>query len=144
MATQEGVSQMLKRVLVLTVLVGVVIAPSALAADPTPADFKNAAKYCKAVRESKGVEAFASLYGTNANKKNAYGKCVSTTAKAKVEKREDAAETNAANAECKKQQHADSTKFAQDYENFGQCVKSQKDKSQKDKSQKDKAGDDED
>jgi hypothetical protein len=100
-----------------------IVAPSALAADPAPADFKNAAKYCKAVRESKGVDAFQTQYGTNKNKKNAYGKCVSSTAKAKAEKREDTAETNAATAECKKQQAADATKFAQDYKNFGQCVK---------------------
>jgi len=117
---------MIKRLLVLAVAVGVVLAPSALAADPTPADFKNAAKYCKAVRESKGVDAFQTQYGANKNKKNAYGKCVSATAKAKAEKREDAAETKAANTECKKQQAADAAKFAQDYKNFGQCVKSQK------------------
>ena len=66
----------MRRLLVFAVLVGVIVAPSALAADPAPGNFKNAAKYCKAVRESKGVEAFASLSGTNTNKKNTYGKCV--------------------------------------------------------------------
>ena len=59
------------------VLLVALAAPAALAADPTPADFKNAAKYCKAVRTSKGVEAFNTQYGTNKNKKNAFGKCVS-------------------------------------------------------------------
>ena len=113
----------MRRMLVVCALIGAVLIPSALAADPTPADFKNAAKYCKAVRESKGVDAFQTQYGTNKNKKNAYGKCVSSTAKAKAEKREDAAETNAATAECKKQQAGDVAKFAQDYKNFGQCVK---------------------
>ena len=116
----------MRRMLVVCALIGAVLVPSALAADPTPADFKNAAKYCKAARESKGVDAFQTQYGTNKNKKNAYGKCVSATAKAKAEKREDAAETNAATAECKKQQAANAAKFAQDYKNFGQCVKSQK------------------
>ena len=53
-----------------------VVVPSVLAADPTPADFKNAARDRKAVRESKGVEAFNAKYGTNKNKKNAYSKCV--------------------------------------------------------------------
>ena len=70
------------RLLMVAVLVAAVVVPSALAADPTPADFKNAAKYCKAVRESKGTEQFATLYGTNKNKKNAFGKCVSKTASA--------------------------------------------------------------
>jgi hypothetical protein len=115
--------------IVVAALVAAVVVPSALAADPTPADFKNAAKYCKAVRESKGVEAFQTAYGTNKNKKNAYGKCVSQTAKAKAAKRDDAEDdaTEAkANADCKKQQAADPAKFAKDYKNFGQCVKSAK------------------
>ena len=107
-------------------LVAAIAAPAAFSADPVPADYKNAAKYCKAVRESKGVDAFQTAYGKNKNKQNAFGKCVSQTAKAKAEKREDTAETNAANAECKKQQAADAAKFAQDYKNFGQCVKATK------------------
>jgi hypothetical protein len=116
----------MRRLIVVAALVAAVVVPSALAADPTPADFKNAAKYCKGVRESKGTEQFTTLYGSNKNKKNAFGKCVSKTASAKAEKREDTAETNAATAECKKQQQADTAKFAQDYKNFGQCVKSHK------------------
>ena len=118
----------MKRTLAICALIGAVLVPSALAADPTPAEFKNAAKYCKAVRESKGVEAFQTQYGTNKNK-NAYGKCVSATAKAKAEKREDAEQQNAATAACKKQQSENATKFAQDYKNFGQCVKGEKAKS---------------
>ena len=116
---------MLRRTLAICALVGAVLIPSAVAADPTPADFKNAAKYCKAVRESKGVEAFGTLYGTNAKKKNAYGKCVSKTAKNKAEAREDsedAAEAKAA-ADCEKQKADDAAKFAEKYNNLGQCVK---------------------
>jgi len=67
----------MRRLLLVAALIAAVTVPSALAADPNPADFKNAAKYCKAVRETKGVDAFAALYGTNKNKKNAFGKCVS-------------------------------------------------------------------
>jgi len=119
----------MKRALAVCVLIGAITVPSALAADPTPGDFKNAAKYCKAVRESKGVEGFQTAYGTNKNKKNAFGKCVSQTAKAKAAKREDAkkddddAAESKATADCKKQQAADAAKFAKDYKNFGQCVK---------------------
>jgi hypothetical protein len=40
-------------------------------------DAKNAAKACQAERTSLGVEAFDAKYGTNTNKKNAFGKCVS-------------------------------------------------------------------
>jgi hypothetical protein len=117
------------RMLVVCASVGMLLVPTALAADPTPADFKNAAKYCKAVRESKGVEAFQSLYGTNPNKKNAFGKCVSKTANAKAEKREDAEEQSAATAACKKEKADNAAKFAQDYKNFGQCVKAKKNQS---------------
>ena len=119
----------MKRMLVVCALVGMLLVPAAFAADPTPADFKNAAKYCKAVRESKGVEAFRTAYGTNANKKNAFGKCVSQTAKAKAGKREDAEEQSAATAACKKEKADNAAKFAQDYKNFGQCVKAKKNQS---------------
>lgn len=44
---------------------------------------RNAAKECKAEREAMGAEAFSEKYGTNGNAKNAFGKCVSTKAKAK-------------------------------------------------------------
>jgi hypothetical protein len=42
--------------------------------------FKNAAKACAAKREKVGRDAFAERYGTNPNKRNAFGKCVSATA----------------------------------------------------------------
>ena len=126
----------MKRMFVVCALVGTMIVPAALAADPVPADFKNAAKYCQALRTAKGVDAFKTQWGTNPNKMNAFGKCVSATNKAKAkkaddqkadddEKNEDAAESKAT-AACKKQQSENATKFAQDYKNFGQCVKAQK------------------
>jgi hypothetical protein len=43
---------------------------------------KNAAKTCAEEREDAGDEAFDAKYGTNASKSNAFGKCVSKTAKA--------------------------------------------------------------
>ena len=121
------------RLLAMCVLLVALAVPAALAADPAPADFKNAAQYCKAVRTSKGIEAFGTQYGTNKNKKNAFGKCVSQTAKAKAAKRQDAkkdddddAAESKATADCKKQQASDAAKFAKDYKNFGQCVKAGK------------------
>lgn len=42
----------------------------------------NAAKTCKAERDEIGVTAFGEKYGTGKKKRNALGKCVSTTAKA--------------------------------------------------------------
>jgi hypothetical protein len=45
------------------------------------AAFKNAAKECAAERESLGADAFKEEYGTNANGRNAFGKCVSEKAR---------------------------------------------------------------
>ena len=42
---------------------------------------KNAARACKAEREARGREQFAKDYGTNENKENAFGKCVSRKAR---------------------------------------------------------------
>ena len=44
---------------------------------------KNASHECKAELEALGREAFAKEYGTNGNKSNAHGKCVSSKANAK-------------------------------------------------------------
>jgi hypothetical protein len=54
------------------------------AEDEEKADDKaeeNAAKKCKAEREKLGIQGFKDNYGTNANKANAFGKCVSKLAK---------------------------------------------------------------
>jgi hypothetical protein len=77
----------MKKFLLLCVLAtATTAAPTASAADPTPADVKNAAKYCKALRAAADSN-FASMFGT---RKNAYGKCVSSTARKTA--REDAAQ----------------------------------------------------
>jgi hypothetical protein len=39
---------------------------------------KNAARTCRAERENDGLDAFRDNYGTNHNKRNAFGKCVSS------------------------------------------------------------------
>jgi ribosomal protein S24E len=75
--------------------------PGKSAAAPGQSAEQNAAKACKAERTKLGVQAFKDKYGTNANKANAFGKCVSATAK-KLEAAEEAqqATENAAKA-CK-------------------------------------------
>ena len=84
---------------------------------------ENAAKACKAERDANET-AFAQKYGTNENKKNAYGKCVSKTAKASTE---EAAEdrVNAAQT-CKALKRDDADAFEDDYGSrknaFGKCV----------------------
>lgn len=87
------------------------------------AEAKNAAQACKAERDA-DPDAFAERYGTNKNKKNAYGKCVSgkaaETTQAGAQKRANAAHT------CKAIKRDDPDAFAEAYGSrknaFGKCV----------------------
>jgi hypothetical protein len=98
----------------------------------------NAAQECKTERQADAA-AFAEKYGTNGNKRNAFGKCVSQKAKAKEhaadeQDAEDAAEFKNAAKECDAERgDTDATReaFAEKYgtnENnrnaFGKCVSS--------------------
>jgi hypothetical protein len=58
--------------------------------ETTPAEFKNAAKECRAERDA-DAEAFQETYGTNGNKRNAFGKCVSSKVQHSEEEPPDAA-----------------------------------------------------
>jgi hypothetical protein len=83
----------------LALLAVVLAAPAAALADtgsPTPAS--TAAQTCKQERTAMGVSVFAQTYGTNGNKANAFGKCVSSHAKSATAQDANAAQT------CKAQQ----------------------------------------
>lgn len=60
-------------------------------ADATPEEIHNAAQECRAER-TLDPEGFATTYGTNANHRNAFGKCVSTKVRAADEPPEAPAE----------------------------------------------------
>jgi hypothetical protein len=67
-----------------TFTLALMIAPLALglpagasASNLSPGQFKNVSKFCKALRAEMGDAAFAEAFGTNHNKRNAFGKCVS-------------------------------------------------------------------
>jgi hypothetical protein len=84
---------------------------------------KNAAQACKAERDA-DPDAFTKTYGTNKNKKNAYGKCVSAKAQ---EATHDTAEERANAAQtCKALRRDDADKFDESYGTkknaFGKCV----------------------
>ena len=57
--------------------------PKPVATAQTQSAEGQAEKACKAERNSLGVEAFSKKYGTNHNKRNAFGKCVSGKSKGK-------------------------------------------------------------
>jgi hypothetical protein len=93
----------------------------------------DAAKECKAERQA-DPQAFADKYGTNANKRNAFGKCVSGKAKeneaaADEQDQQEATAFKNAAKECDAERTADATAFANKYGTnankrnaFGKCV----------------------
>jgi hypothetical protein len=62
------------------VTIALVVAAAAFASDGTSKS--NAARACKAERTAMGADAFKQLYGTNEDRSNAFGKCVSKRARA--------------------------------------------------------------
>jgi hypothetical protein len=101
-----------------------VLAASAVAGTPpSPADHAAAVKQCASERSAMGVSAFKLLYGTNADRSNAFGKCVSKLAQQNEQNRSNAA------AQCRSERSADSAAFATKYGTgrnhanaFGNCV----------------------
>jgi len=107
----------------------------ALAADePTQQDRQNAAAECRAERGTTPAtrEAFAAKYGTNKNKRNAFGKCVSSKSADEAKEREDA--QSSAAQQCRTEQGttaesraAFATKYGTNKNKrnaFGKCVSS--------------------
>jgi hypothetical protein len=95
----------------------------AVAASPSPADSAAAVKQCTTERTGMGAPAFKLLYGTNANRSNAFGKCVSKLATQNAKNRANAA------ASCRTERTADPAAFATKYGTgkkhanaFGNCV----------------------
>jgi hypothetical protein len=78
--------------------VAIALALPATALGAKPVDKRNAAKECRAERGTDPAtrEAFSEKYGTNRNKRNAFGKCVSQKT------REEAAERRAARSQAAK------------------------------------------
>jgi hypothetical protein len=78
---------------------------------------------CRQQRDAIGKSAFGDLYGTNAGKANAFGKCVSAKAKANRQANSDAVSA------CRTEQTADATAFKAKYGTgkngnnaYGKCV----------------------
>jgi hypothetical protein len=87
----------------------------------------DAQKQCRAERTAMGTQTFRDTYGTNKNKKNAFGKCVSHRTH-QNEATEKTAKKNAAK-DCKAERAADPAAFQQKYGTgknkknaFGKCV----------------------
>jgi hypothetical protein len=85
------------KALVAALAVAAILPVAALADEASPSDKANGARACQALKASLGAT-FASTYGTNANKSNAFGKCVSKWTQTEHQNR------HAAAAACKAEQ----------------------------------------
>jgi hypothetical protein len=113
---------MKKTILAVAASCALLLPLAALAAEGAPAPSTIASQICKQEKVTLGVN-FNSTYGTNADKSNAFGKCVSKNAK-----NAQSAVANAAKA-CTAEQTADAAAFAVKYGKnehdknaFGKCV----------------------
>ena len=100
----------------------------ALTAQQNQENVTSAEEQCRAER-AKDSEAFTKKYGTNANGKNAFGKCVSQKAKEKAH--EEQQETLSAAQKCKAERAKDPAAFRTTYATgkrnpFANCVKQKK------------------
>ena len=102
--------------------------PVSASAVISPSDYKNAAQFCKALRADMGTVAFKQAYGTNKNRSNALGKCVSKSVSTVDQNQSQAVKS------CKAERDADPAAFAQKYGTnkngrnaFGKCVSQNQD-----------------
>ena len=111
------------RKLIVVLVTALCVPAAALANSPSPSATASAQKQCASERTAMGADAFKSLYGTNGNKANAFGKCVSKRASQNAK-----AQTNAA-AQCRSERSAGPDAFKTKYGTgknganaFGRCV----------------------
>jgi hypothetical protein len=121
----------MRKTWIIAVALAALAIPLTATASVSQTDYKNAAKFCKALRADMGVTAFKQAYGTNSNRSNAYGKCVSKYARVEHANHSDAVKT------CKTEQAADAAAFAAKYGTnkhgtnaLGKCVSQKQDKTE--------------
>ncbi|MBE2321046.1 hypothetical protein DVA67_034175 [Solirubrobacter sp. CPCC 204708] len=119
---------------ILAAVFGALALPAAAQATgtPTATDRQSASAECRAERGATAAthEAFSAKYGTNANRANAFGKCVSAKAREEAKEREDAKDSAAQTCRTERGTTADShAAFDQKYGTtnnknnaFGKCV----------------------
>ncbi len=131
----------MQKTVMMFALAGALAVPAAAAAKPDKGEVKNASQQCRAERKASGEANFDAKYGPG---KNAFGKCVSQTARA--ERREDRKiQENAAKA-CKAERALDQEAFAAKYGSgknaknaLGKCVSQKSDDAEAAEEQADKA-----
>jgi hypothetical protein len=113
----------MKKLVYISITAALALPAFAVAGTPGPADQAAAVKQCSTERTAMKVPAFKLLYGTNANRSNAFGKCVSKLAQQNAKNQSNAA------SQCRSERAADAAAFAAKYGTgkkhanaFGKCV----------------------
>src|SRR5690349_8289486 len=102
----------MKKLTFLTLLGVLALSAPALAEKPSSST-PSPESQCRTERSAMGVDVFRQTYGTNKNRHNAFGKCVSKRTHA-TEDTADAAKQNASQA-CRAEEAADPAAFAKKY-----------------------------
>lgn len=106
---------MLKWMLSALAVTALIVPVAALADDGAPAPATVASQMCKQLKSSMPTGTFATTYGTNKSKSNAFGKCVAGQSKTASQDVSNAAKS------CKAEQAADSAAFATKYGTNGKA-----------------------
>jgi hypothetical protein len=123
----------MKKSLFAAILAALIVPATSFGSGPTGQDRENAARACRDLRASMGVELFRNTYGTPASKRrNAFGKCVSQWARTEHQNRISArAACSAEQADASFAATHDGKTFAEYYGTgpngrnaFGKCVSS--------------------
>jgi hypothetical protein len=132
----------MKTLMTLSLIGALALSTTAFADDSTPSpSTPSASKQCRTERSAMGIELFRQTYGTNKNKRNAFGKCVSKRTHATTDVVKKAKQN--ASKDCSAEETADPAAFTLKYGTgkhganaHGKCV-SQKAKSEAAKTVKD-------
>lgn len=115
----------LKTLLTVTATAALVLPAAALADSTDTTKAPSSSSQCKTLRHQMGTDGFRAAYGTNKNKRNAFGKCVSALNKAGKAEHSDSVDV------CTAERTADATAFVAKYGTgkkgknaFGKCVSS--------------------
>ena len=101
------------KTLVTVTLIGALALSATALADPSAPSSPSASKQCRTERSAMGVELFRQTYGTNHNKRNAFGKCVSKREQATTDATREAKQN--ASQQCTAEESADPAAFKAKY-----------------------------
>ena len=135
----------MKRLLIAAAALTLLAAPATATAKPTGEDRDNAARECRDLRGSEPATraAFRAQFGTNSNKRNAFGKCVSRRSRSEERQRERLSENAAKSCKAQREELGHEA-FGEKYGTnsnkrnaFGKCVSEQREEAKDEADERD-------